>query len=204
MLEEGRVVAYVDGFNLYYGLLDARLHKYKWLDVHGMCASLIKPEQTLEFVRYFTSRIRRNPETEKRQGIYIRALSAIGGVEIDYGSFLAKTVTCRKCGTTRRKNEEKKTDVNISVRLLGDAHADKLDTALLISADSDLVPPIEYIREHFRGKEVIVATPPERWSTQLNKAAHGAYEIPRDHQTHPHDWYTSGSMLRSRRLSPHH
>ena len=28
-----RVIAYVDGFNLYFGIRDAGFHKFRWLDV---------------------------------------------------------------------------------------------------------------------------------------------------------------------------
>lgn len=38
--------------------------------------------------------------------------------------------------------EEKMTDVNIAVELLGDAQDDAFDTAIIISGDSDLTPPV--------------------------------------------------------------
>lgn len=178
MPKELRLVAYVDGFNLYYGLRDTRLHdKYKWLDIRGMCESLLKPGQTLTLVRYFTSRIRGDSEAVERQATYIDALEAMGNIEIDYGSFLTKTVRCRKCNNTWRKQEEKKTDVNIAVRLLADAHFDRFETALLISGDSDLVPPVKYIRAEFPNTEVIVASPPKRNSKQLNAAASKFFPI---------------------------
>lgn len=43
------------------------------------------------------------------------------------------------------KPEEKKTDVNISVRMLADCMEDKTDTVALVSANSDLIPPLEHI-----------------------------------------------------------
>ena len=39
--------------------------------------------------------------------------------------------------------EEKKTDVNISVRMIKDCIQDKTDKLILVSADSDLIPPLE-------------------------------------------------------------
>ena len=42
-----------------------------------------------------------------------------------------------------KTNEEKKADVNVAVRLLQDADDDLFDTALVVSGDGDLVPPIE-------------------------------------------------------------
>ena len=80
-----RLVAYIDGFNLYYGLRDARLRGSRWLDLHGVCTSLLKPSQQLEFVRYFTTRVRGDPHAARRQSVYIDALLAREGIEIDFG-----------------------------------------------------------------------------------------------------------------------
>ena len=63
------------------------------------------------------------------------------------------------------------TDVNIAVELLGDAYEDKFDTALLISADSDLTTPIEKVRQLFSQKRVISVFPPNRVSKDLEKVA---------------------------------
>ena len=38
------------------------------------------------------------------------------------------------------------TDVNIATAMLTDAYRDRFDTALLVSADSDLVPPVRAAR----------------------------------------------------------
>ena len=124
-----RLIAYIDGFNLYYGLLDARLRSSRWLDLRGVCTSLLKPTQQLELVRYFTTRVRDDRNAADRQSVYIDALHARGGIEIDYGHFLSKSTRCNKCGAVRKKHEEKRTDVNIAVRLLEDAYDDRLVVA---------------------------------------------------------------------------
>lgn len=172
-----RLVAYIDGFNLYYGLREARLSSSRWLDLHGMCTSLLRPPQRLELVRYFTTRVRGSSDAAINQATYIDALSARGGVEIDFGHFLLKSATCRRCGAVDQKHEEKKTDVNIAVRLLEDAYDDRFDTAMVISGDSDLVPPVESVRNRFPHKRVVVAAPPKRWSAQLKQAANAALRI---------------------------
>ena len=76
-----RVIAYIDGFNLYHGLRDARLKNSRWLDIHGMCVSLLKPGERLELVRYFTSWVKDSPAKAARQAVYIDALRASGGIE---------------------------------------------------------------------------------------------------------------------------
>jgi hypothetical protein len=46
----GRVIAYVDGFNLYFGLRSKGWRKYYWLDLVAMASALVKQGQTLERV----------------------------------------------------------------------------------------------------------------------------------------------------------
>ncbi|MFL1587059.1 NYN domain-containing protein, partial [Stutzerimonas stutzeri] len=89
-----------------------------------------------------TSHPRSNPCGTSRQNRYIDALTARGGVSIDYGHFLSRPARCRSCGAKWQRNEEKKTDVNIAVRLLEDAFDDLFDVAIIVSGDSDLAPPI--------------------------------------------------------------
>ncbi|WP_420438103.1 NYN domain-containing protein [Candidatus Poriferisodalis sp.] len=172
-----RVAAYIDGFNLYHGLMEAKLGSSRWLDLRAMCSNLLKPHQQLVSVRYFTTRVRNDPEKQARQGTYIDALLAHGGVEIDFGHFLSKPAQCKQCGKRWQRSEEKKTDVNIAVRLLDDAYDDLFDVAIVISGDSDLAPPIESVQRRHPAKTVVVAFPPKRRSAELRRAARVALPI---------------------------
>ena len=87
---------------------------------------------------------------------------------------------CSTCGTTWQTYEEKMTDVNIAVELLSDAYDDAFDTAIVISADSDLARPITTIRARFPGKRVVVAFPPNRVSKLLRSVAAASFTIGRD------------------------
>ena len=51
------------------------------------------------------------------------------------------------------------TDVNIATQILIDAYQDNFDMAMLISGDSDLVPPIKAVHELFPKKRVFVTFP---------------------------------------------
>jgi hypothetical protein len=57
-----------------------------------------------------------------------------------------------------------KTDVNISVRMIADCVLDATDTIVLVSADSDLVPPLEFIQKHYPEKRIKVYFPPSNFS----------------------------------------
>ncbi len=63
------------------------------------------------------------------------------------------------------------TDVNIATHLLLDAFDDRFDTAIVISGDSDLSPPIRAVLSRFPAKRVVVAFPPKRHSAQLSQTA---------------------------------
>ena len=55
--------------------------------------------------------------------------------------------------------------------MLADAYTDKFDTALLISGDTDIVPPIAKVHELFPGKRIVVAFPPGRFNHELKQVA---------------------------------
>ena len=42
-----RIITYIDGFNLYYGLKDADFERYLWLDLVRLSVNLLKPGQKL-------------------------------------------------------------------------------------------------------------------------------------------------------------
>ena len=177
-----RVIVYIDGFNLYYGMRSKGWQRYYWLNVQLLAQQLLKPGQSLMGTKYFTSRVSstsRDPNKSNRQNRYLEALGTLADVDIFYGHYLEKTVTCFTCGAKWQLPEEKMTDVNIAVQMMVDAFQDRWDTALLISGDSDLTAPIMNIRHSFPAKRIVVAFPPERHSAQLRKAAHAYFTIGR-------------------------
>ena len=96
---------------------------------------------------------------------------------IHYGYYLARDRRCSQCGASWQTYEEKMTDVNIAAELLGDAQDDTFDTAVLISADSDLASPVYAVRRRYPGKRVVAAFPPNRASKHLREAASAAFTI---------------------------
>lgn len=178
-----RVTAYIDGFNLYFGLRQSSWRKYYWLDLPALVTSLLKPDQQLVATHYFTARIRsngHNTDDARRQNNYIDALATRSNLTTHFGHYLEKQRRCKSCGATWPDYEEKMTDVNIAVQLLSDAFEDRFDTAIIVSGDSDLTTPIQRVRERFPGKRLIVAFPPNRHSAQLKQVAHGHLTVGED------------------------
>ena len=177
-----RVITYIDGFNLYFGLKAAGYRRFYWLDMQALSQNLLKPLQSLVGVKYFTARITSSTSgrgKQKRQTDFLDALGTRSLLTIFEGHYLNKTVVCRRCGSRWNKPEEKMTDVNIASELLVDAFEDAFDTAIIVSADSDLTPPIKAIKQRFPEKRIIVAFPPKRWANQLKRAADESFPIGR-------------------------
>lgn len=173
-----RVVVYIDGFNLYFGIIDAGFEKYKWLNLNLLSKNLLRPDQELSGIKYFTSRISNNPDKQKRQSTNIEALESVN-IRIYYGNYQSDTIECRQCRNIWPVYHEKMTDVNIATQIIIDAYQDKYDMAMLISGDSDLVPPIRTIHEWFPKKRVFVAFPPKRHNASVALVAKGSLTIGR-------------------------
>jgi uncharacterized LabA/DUF88 family protein len=174
-----RVIAYVDGFDLYFGLKSKGWRRYYWLNIQVLAQNLLKPNQKLLLTKYFTARIAGPPDKEKRQSTYIEALETLTRFQIFYGKYQLNPRQCSQCGFQDEVPNEKMTDVNIAVEILKDAYQDEFDIALLISADSDLVPPVKAVRELFCSKRVVVASPPGRYSASLANSASNSFVISR-------------------------
>lgn len=126
---------------------------------------------------YFTARVRGNPEKNKRHSTYIDALKARGGVEVIEGSYQLETVFCGSCRRQINIPKEKQTDTGIATEIVADALRNQWDHAYLISADSDLIPPIRKVRQLCPDKRIIVMFPPCRSSDELRRAANGYFNI---------------------------
>ena len=177
-----RVIAYIDGFNLYFGLKSKGWRRYYWLNPRLLIENLLKPGQQFVGLKYFTARITNNPgdpDKHKRQNTFLEAIESLPDTQVFYGHYLPKRQTCFQCGATWNAHEEKMTDVNIAVELLKDAYDDAFDTAMVVSADSDLSPPVEAVRSRFPDKRVVIACPPNRQSKRLESVAHAYFRIGR-------------------------
>ena len=122
----------------------------------------------LEKVVYFTASPL-NPAKSSRQGTFFNANRLINKerFEVVRGKYLEKKIICPSCNYTIIRPEEKKTDVNISIRMIADCFQDKTDTLILVSGDSDLLPPIEFIQKNYPQKKIKVYFPPTIYSHNI-------------------------------------
>ena len=175
-----RVITYIDGFNMYFGLKSKCWYRYYWLDIHLMAQNLLRPAQSLVSVKYFTARVsatQKNSGKQKRQATYLDVVESLPKTRVFYGHYLTKKITCLQCGNAWAIPEEKMTDVNISVEMMTDAFDDAFDVALLISGDSDLAGPVQAILHRYPKKRIIVVSPPNRHSKRLKSLATGSINL---------------------------
>jgi uncharacterized LabA/DUF88 family protein len=187
---------YIDGFNLYYGLL--RGSPYKWLDLERFCDALL-PRNTVRKIFYFTAKVDarpHDPDQPNRQLAYLKALSTLPRVEVHLGTFLSsvvkqvlvetdangrwisqggKPITKTAAGGHAEtawaiKSEEKGSDVNLAAHLLRDAYTGACRCAVIVSNDSDLLTPIRMAKADC-GLTIGLVPPRPKCSNELKTLA---------------------------------
>ena len=185
-------IIYVDGGNLYYGLL--RGTDDKWLDLETFSAKLLNPDHLITAIKYFTSRvIDKSPEQRhvQRQGQYLYALANRPRIEIVEGRYREQAELlapvrepCTSCDKRRSDGRvkvlritEKMTDVNIADAMLRDAYERLADSLVLVSGDTDLAPIVKTVRYHI-GIPVLVFNPQRSICNELRRYATFYRNIP--------------------------
>ncbi len=158
-----RTIAYIDGYNLYYGLL--RKSQYKWLDVYTLFRDhALHQSSDLVEVRYYTApmlgKMSDDLESPIRQRRYLQALRKMHpiGLTLIEGRIVASTPFQRLIRPIPEAPHlqkvqvldfnEKKTDVNIASDMINGAWLKTYDQAVLCSNDSDLEGALRSIKEH--------------------------------------------------------
>lgn len=177
-----RTACFVDGYNLFYGLLAGT--EYKWLDLPALMAHIIRvehPENILASVSFFTAGVKpslasRGNLSKEAQDSYLRALIA-RGVSVTYGRHQLepgkaprfidkKTPASRLDQVDIWKLEEKETDVHIAIsmyrlaaRQAGLKLQERIQQLVLVSADTDMTPALQALREDFPELRIGVILP---------------------------------------------
>jgi uncharacterized LabA/DUF88 family protein len=163
-MDKKRVAVYIDGFNLYHSINDLSINYLKWLNLWSLSEKLIRENEILVAVKYFTAYAKWRETSYRRHQRYVAALEEVG-VEPIIGRFKEKSVRCQaKCRQGFTTHEEKETDVNIGVHLMADALQNNFDRALVISADTDITAAVRLARDRSVGKLIDVIAPPGRMS----------------------------------------
>ena len=180
-----KTCAYIDGGNLYYGIL--RHGHDKWLDLDAFLKRLLRTDHEIVCIKYFASRvIDKSPDHHKseRQDKYFDALRNRPNIEIVEGRYREQkellapvSAPCIECPDRRDDGRikvvritEKLTDVNIASAMLVDAFERKADAFVLVTGDSDLAPVVKAVRYRL-GLPVLVFNPQRSICNELRRYA---------------------------------
>ena len=166
-----RINVYINGFNLYHSTLQHTHSDCRWLNLLELSNRFINSKtEAIQNVYYFSALVSWHPDKAKKHLLYIYALRSIGVKDI-LGKFSIRDRKCPLCGRKYQGHEEKKTDINIAITLLADAVGDKFDTALILSADSDLSPVISKLKQLCPDKKIGIIVPMKQSAMNLKQHA---------------------------------
>lgn len=130
----------------------------------------MKPNQELLAVKYFSAR-QSNPVKHQNQSAFFQANKENPKFQLILGTFLKKPHTCYSCGHTTYTYEEKETDVRIATQIVADAYEKNCEVAIVVSADSDMIPAVELAKGV--DSKVFIYFPPNQYSSNLASMGSG-------------------------------
>lgn len=186
--QKRRVACFVDGFNLYHAIDDLRknqkpLHYLKWLNLKKLAHAFIRPSlETITDVHYFSAYAFWLSDASARHKQYVAALESVG-VNVKLGQFKNKSRSCKQCKSNWIGHEEKESDVNFAVELLNRTWKNEFDRAIIVTADTDIVPVLQMIKKDHPCLELTAAIPEKRYgkAIALRDACHNSMRIKEDH-----------------------
>lgn len=192
-----KTTIYIDGFNLYFGLL--KNTPFKWLNLSSLFTEIVKiqnPASNVVSIKYFTAPVKakfskHGDKSPQSQNHYHRALLASKDcqIEIVSGYFdvdISSPVIYRNpIDLTQRvdtwKLEEKQTDVNIALEMYRDASKGNAEQQILVSSDSDLIPALNYIKQDFERIELGLILPRKKQNKRRNSKLSDCASWTRNH-----------------------
>ena len=196
-----RTIVFVDGYNLYYGML--RRSRYKWLDLFALFHDhALGPEAEVIEVRYYTApvlgKMSDDADSPQRQRTYIQALRKMPPqrVVIVEGRMVASQPYQRLVRPLQQAPEiqmvqviafaEKKTDVNLASDMIAAAWSASCEQVVLCTNDSDIEAALATIRKHCPAIRIgLVAPIPgddhRRIPADLERHAHWSKTLKRTH-----------------------
>lgn len=178
-----QVIAYIDGFALYKGLLQRTYPEFKWLNAYELVRRLYHQYDVTD-VYFFTADLKpttNDPGVGQRQQKYLQALDTEPKVHIVRGTYIfskhwlpknpeeldenGKVIT-----TKVKRPEEKGSDVNLATQLLMDAWAGNADLYAVLTNDSDLVGPVRAVTETLRRDVSLISVSGSRYNKAFRAA----------------------------------
>lgn len=179
-----RIAMFVDGWNFYLSLVDAGIKSYGWCDFALLAKQQTQLQNAAVNVKYFTAADEPNPDkiSDRQKTIWWQALR-YRGFHIIEGRFRSTYFEVeQQVRRDRKKWREKETDTALASHMIADCNKIEpdpdrpgvqlwtpgYDEAVLLSGDSDFVPPVKIlVGEPFR-RRVLVLLPPNEEKAQAS------------------------------------
>jgi uncharacterized LabA/DUF88 family protein len=166
----------VDGFNLYHSVVeadDALGVPVKWLNIRALCESFLSafgpnnvPGEFYYFSAFAYHKTQRDPMVVARHQAFIDCLRNTG-IDVQMARFKRKEIWCNGCQRKYPHHEEKETDVALAVKLIEVFDADRCDTAVLMTGDTDIAPAVRYVKQRYPAKRRCFLFPYKRKNDEL-------------------------------------
>jgi uncharacterized LabA/DUF88 family protein len=179
-----RVVAYIDGFNVYHAIANNLPEKYKWLNYRKFVESFLGEDDILQDIFFFTAPPRWDPERLVRHNNYLDILKKWLWIKIISGNYTSverkfhadkmPVISPKDAIVSPRRfsygtYEEKQTDVNLALAIFEGGILDFYDKAFILSGDSDIAPAIHRVKRHKKDKHFTCILPYKwRWKVMLS------------------------------------
>ena len=157
----GRVSVYIDGFNLYHAIEKIRKNHLKWLNIYAFATSFLRQGEALAGVHFFTALTYGDADKQARHIALMEALQATG-VKVNRSDFKKAKKYCRTQDRYCKFWEEKQSDVAIAISMISDAMSGATDRIVLVTADTDQIPAVQFIKNNYPHVELSLAIPPGR------------------------------------------
>ena len=161
-MSKARVAVFIDGLNLMF-----RLRELGWEEFFDVCNLAERLTRNRELVSVHYYRPRPSIPPIKTQQQYWDEVAHTTKVEAELQARHGRLVRYGYMAPRGWGWSEKQTDVWIAAEMVSLASRDEYDIAVLVTADSDLVPAVEFVRIHGKGVELVVFPRANPTVTQL-------------------------------------
>ena len=161
---------YFDGHNFYNGLVDSGYQHYYWLDIVAFSEKVLGTlDGDHELIRayYFSAPPNFHKAKKGRQKRFFDANENNNQFKLKLGYHRDRSKNCNNCGQKIPMSEEKQTDVNIALYMLGKAVKKECNLSILVSGDTDMIPVIEAIKDVDPNHQIMAFFPPARKTNQM-------------------------------------
>ena len=138
-----------------------------WTDLRSLGASIAQSvvgDSEVVSVKHFTARPHEVPGSVLKPALWVEFRGANrvhGSVQTIQGRFVPRG--------NSRLFEEKETDANLAAHLRIDAALDQFYVAVVITADTDFIGTLRYLKQQMPHKRVVLGLPPKPYGAQQSR-----------------------------------